>query len=57
MARKKIFKADGTPTPFFWTDKDGTEPTSKRVYKETDDGIKRIKNVRYDVAKNRFRKA
>lgn len=57
MARKKIFKADGTPTPFFWTDRDGTDPTSKRVYKETDDGIKRIKNVRYDVAKNRFRKA
>lgn len=56
MARTRIFKKDGTPTPFFWTDKDGKAPTEKTVFKKTETGVKRMKGVHFDVAKNAFRK-
>jgi hypothetical protein len=54
MARTRIFKKDGTPTPFFWTDKDGKAPTEKTVFKKTDTGVKRMKGVHFDVKKNVF---
>ena len=56
MAKTRIFKKDGTPTPFFWTDKDGKERTEKTVFKKTDTGVKRMKGVQFDVEKNAFRK-
>lgn len=56
MARTKIVKKDGTPTPYFWSDKDGNTPKDRRVYKQTDDGVKRMKGVRFDVKANRIRK-
>jgi len=56
MAKTRIFKKDGTPTPFFWTDKDGKALSEKTVFKKTDSGIKRMKGVHFDVAKNAFRK-
>ncbi|MGH8434340.1 MAG: hypothetical protein ACRERX_07615 [Pseudomonas sp.] len=56
MARTQIFKKDGTPTQFFWSDKDGSKPTRKTVYKKTDDGVKRMKGVSFDVNKNEIRK-
>jgi hypothetical protein len=56
MARTTILKKDGTPTRFFWSDKDGSKPSHKTVYKQTDDGIKRMKGVSYDVARNQMRK-
>ncbi|MGH7471428.1 MAG: hypothetical protein ACRENP_26050 [Longimicrobiales bacterium] len=54
MARTMIVKKDGTPTEFFWLDTDGSEPTRKTVYKETKDGLKRMKTVRFNVGKNEF---
>ena len=54
MARTKIYKKDGTPTKFFWSDSDGTDPTRKIIYKQTDDGLKRMKNVRFNVSTNEF---
>jgi hypothetical protein len=56
MARTRIFKKDGTPTPFFWSDKDGNALSAKRVYKKTADGVKRMRGVRFDVEKKEFRK-
>jgi hypothetical protein len=56
MARFKISKKDGTPSPYFWSDKDGTERTQKRVYKQTEDGVKRMKGVTFNAATNRIRK-
>ena len=54
MARVKIVRPDGSPSPFFWKDeKDGTEPL-KTVYKRTSKGVKRMKGVRYDLANNTF---
>lgn len=57
MARFKIDRPDGTPTPYFYSDKDGTEPSRKSVYKETEDGVKRMKGPLYDSKKKRMRKA
>jgi hypothetical protein len=56
MARFKISKKDGTPSPYFWSDKDGTERTQKRVYKQTEDGVKRMKGVTFNATTNRIRK-
>ncbi|MGH7555675.1 MAG: hypothetical protein ACREMQ_21965 [Longimicrobiales bacterium] len=54
MARTRIHKTDGTPTPFFWSDKDTNDPTRKRVYKQTTDGVKRMKYMRFNVTKNKM---
>jgi len=56
MARTKIVKKDGSPTPFFWTDKDGNDRAHKTVFKETTKGVKRKKGVHYDVDQNRIHK-
>jgi hypothetical protein len=56
MARVKIFKKDGTPTSYFWSDDDGTEQSRKTVYKETTDGVKRMTGVHFDAAANRIQK-
>ena len=56
MARVKIFRPDGSPSPFFWKDdKDGAKPL-KEVYKVTPEGVKRLRGVRYDLANNTFLK-
>lgn len=55
MAKRiRIFKKDGSPTPYFWSDKDGTDRTVQTVYKRTDDGIKRMTGVHFDATKNKF---
>jgi hypothetical protein len=56
MAKKKISKKDGTPTPYFWSDKDGTEMTRKTVYKQTNDGVKRMTGVHFDATTKRIQK-
>lgn len=56
MARIRIYKKDGTPTPFFWSDKDSSDRLHKTVYKKTEDGVKRMRGVHFDVEKNRFNK-
>jgi hypothetical protein len=56
MARIRITKKDGTPTPYFWSDKDGTDRTQQTVYKQTDSGIKRMRGVRFDAVSKRMRK-
>jgi hypothetical protein len=57
MARTRIIRKDGRRTPFFWSDKDGSEKTHKTVYKKTESGVKRMRGVTFDVARNAFRKA
>jgi hypothetical protein len=56
MARKKIVRPDGTPSPFFWKDEKDGKAKLKTVYKVTPEGVKRLRGVRYDVAKNTFLK-
>ena len=56
MARIRISKKDGTPTDYFWSDKDGTDRTKQRVYKKTEEGVKRMKGVRFNSVTNRMRR-
>lgn len=56
MAKVKIFKKNGTPTPYFWSKKDGTDQTSVTVYKQTSDGVKRMRGVRFNAVTNRILK-
>ena len=54
MAKVKIFKKDGTPTPYFWSNKHSGDRSCQTVYKHTSDGIKRMKGVHFDAIKNRM---
>jgi hypothetical protein len=56
MTKNRIFKKDGSPTPYFWTEEDGTEQTSKTVYKDAGDAVKRMKGVHFDAVANRIHK-
>ncbi|MGD2067625.1 MAG: hypothetical protein PVI57_02995 [Gemmatimonadota bacterium] len=56
MARIKIVRKDGSPSPYFWSDEDGSAPTRRRVYKHTSSGVKRMRGVRFDSVKNRMRR-
>jgi hypothetical protein len=57
MTRVKIFKKDGTPTQYFWSEEDGADRTHKTVYKETEDGVvKRMRGVHYDAVAKRIHK-
>jgi hypothetical protein len=51
-----IVRPDGTPSPFFWKDEKDGKKKLKTVYKMTDDGAKRLRGVRYDLANNTFLK-
>lgn len=54
MSRFRIVKKDGTPTAYFWTDKDGKDLSAKTVYKQTEAGVKRMRGVHYDAKKKRM---
>lgn len=56
MAKVKIFKKDGTPTPYFWSNRDSGDRTDVTIYKQTSDGVKRMKGVRFNAVTNRIRK-
>ena len=56
MARVKIVRPDGSPSPYFWKDEKESAKPLKTVYKKTSDGIKRLKGVHYDLANNTFQK-
>lgn len=56
MARIRIYRNDGRPTPFFWRERDGTDRTRQTVYKRTPTGIKRMKGVTFNVETNEFKK-
>jgi hypothetical protein len=47
---------DGTPTPYFWSKRDGRDHTRETVYKKTERGVKRMKGVYFDAVAKRFRK-
>ena len=56
MTKTKIFKSDGTPTPYFWTDKEGEDRTSVTVYKQATSGVKRMRGVRFNTVTNRIKR-
>lgn len=54
MARIMIRKKNGTSSRYFWSDTDGNDTAQKTVYKQTSDGVKRMKGVHYDASANRI---
>jgi hypothetical protein len=54
MARIRINRKNGTPTSYFWSDKDSGEPNRKTVYKQTSEGVKRMRGVHFDPVENRM---
>ena len=56
MAKVRIVKNDGTPTPYFWSNKHGTDRAFQTVYKQTNEGVKRMKGVHYNAITNKFLK-
>ena len=56
MARVKIVRPDGSPSPYFWKDEKEAAALLKTVYKKTSDGVKRLRGVQYDLANNTFKK-
>jgi hypothetical protein len=56
MARVKIVRPDGSPSPYFWKDDEDGKKALKTAYKKTAEGAKRLKGYRYDLANNTFLK-
>lgn len=56
MARKRIYKKDGRPTPYFWREEDGEDRTHQTVYKRTAGRTKRMRGVHFNVRTNEFKK-
>ncbi len=55
MARIPITKKDGSPTPYFWSNRD-SERTRQTIYKKTKGGIKRITGAYFDTVAKEVRK-
>ncbi len=56
MKKVPILKKSGAPSPFFWSEAEGSDRSRQTVYKQTEEGVKRMKGVTYDVAANRVNK-
>jgi hypothetical protein len=54
MTRIHILKKDGSASPYFWSDDDGSHPTRKRVYLETRKGVEDLPGVVFDSVKKRM---
>lgn len=55
MARVKIVRPNGSPSPYFWNDKEEGDKVHRTVYKITADGVKRMKGVHFDAVRNELR--
>jgi len=55
MARIAITRPDGSPSPYFWTDREPGDKPLKTVYKQTAHGVTRMKGVRFDVKRSKIR--
>ncbi|MGH7461411.1 MAG: hypothetical protein ACREMA_10325, partial [Longimicrobiales bacterium] len=56
MAKVRIFKKDGAPTSYFWSNKHRGNRELQTVYKQTSHGVKRINGVRFNALTNTMHK-
>ena len=56
MAKVRITRKNGSSTPYFWSDQEQGSKNRKTVYKQTPDGVKRMRGVRFDPIENRMHK-
>jgi hypothetical protein len=48
MAKIEIRRKSGAASPYFWSDKQAGDPKKRTVYKQTEEGVKRMRGVHYD---------
>jgi hypothetical protein len=52
MAKIRITRKSGAPSPYFWSDTETGDPTRRTVFKKAGDKVKRMRGVHFDsVAK------
>lgn len=56
MDKIRISKKDGKSTPYFYAAGEDSDRTRQTVYKETADGVKRMRGVSYDAVAKKMRK-
>lgn len=56
MSKVRILRKDGTPTPYFWSDRENTDRTRRTVFKEADGRVKRMTGVHFNSVTKRFQK-
>jgi hypothetical protein len=56
MARVRIVKPNGKPSPYFWSDQESGDESHRTVFKRTEEGVKRMKGVHFDAVRNKLRK-
>lgn len=54
MAKVRITKKDGTATPYFFSDKEGSDQSRLTVYKQKSNGVARMKGVHFDAVTKRI---
>ncbi len=54
MAKVRINRPDGNPSPYFWSDKETSARDRKTVYKQTEGGVKRMRGVHFDPVRKRM---
>jgi hypothetical protein len=58
LPKVRIFKRDGTPTPFFyWSGGRQDDPTRLPAYKNGSHGVERMKGVFFNAVTNRMTKS
>ena len=56
MARIRIKRPNGAPSPYFWVDTEPGRKQERTVYKRTEDGVKRMRGVHFDAALKKIRR-
>jgi hypothetical protein len=56
MARVRIAKPDGSPSKYFWNDKEPGEKDKKSVYKKSAKGVTRMRGVHFDAVQKKLKK-
>jgi hypothetical protein len=56
MEKIQISRKDGTSTPYFYAAAEDTDRTRQTVYKDTKDGVKKMRGVSYDAIAKKMRK-
>ena len=56
MAKVRIIRKNGAPTPYFWSDRGEGDHTHETIYKQTESGVKRMKGVYFNAVTKRVHK-
>lgn len=55
MAKIKITRPDGSPSPYFWSDSDDSPKEGKTIYKQDKERVTRMRGAHFDSVAKRVR--